>query len=163
MFHLRERRSPSIARQRPSPPTPCAPWPGHDQRFSGQTGCEQCPPGKYQPGPGEASCVVCPTGRGSLAGSSQCDFCAEGYYRPNTMSPASSCEGCGVIKGVACGTDSVIATLHLTAGHWRHSNTSMEIWRCKASGSWSPCYGGGDAGFEGNGYCAPGYRGPRCE
>ena len=150
---------------RPSPPlSSFAPWPGHHQRLSGQISCEECVPGEHQPEPGEASCVACQTGRDSLAGSSQCNFCAEGYYRQNTMSPASSCEGCGAIQGVVCGTDAVITTFLLTAGHWRHANTSMEIWRCKfASGGWSPCYGGDDAGFEGNGYCAPGYRGPRCE
>eukprot|EP00966_Prymnesium_polylepis_P269010 6214559-Prymnesium_polylepis.1 len=34
---------------------------------------------------------------------------------------------------------------------------------CKSTGNWTPCQGGIDAGDEGDGYCAEGYRGPRCE
>ena len=44
-----------------------------------------------------------------------------------------------------------------------HSTATMQIWRCKSSGGWSPCKGGADAGNAGDGYCAGGYRGPRCE
>ena len=38
--------------------------------------------------------------------------------------------------------------------------------QCKqpaASGSWSPCRGGDDAGSDGNGYCQENHHGPRCE
>eukprot|EP00966_Prymnesium_polylepis_P170484 3940953-Prymnesium_polylepis.1 len=38
---------------------------------------------------------------------------------------------------------------------------------CKSNGDWSPCAGGQDAKYEGDGYCESntdgGYRGPRCE
>ena len=44
-----------------------------------------------------------------------------------------------------------------------HSTATMQIWRCKSSGAWSPCSGGADASNAGDGYCASGYRGPRCE
>ena len=51
----------------------------------------------------------------------------------------------------------------MTAGYWRHSIATVETHLCKSDGSWSPCDGGGEAGTEGDGYCATGYRGPRCE
>jgi hypothetical protein len=35
--------------------------------------------------------------------------------------------------------------------------------RCKSDGSWTPCHGGPDPGAEGDGFCAVGYQGPRCE
>eukprot|EP00966_Prymnesium_polylepis_P008000 184203-Prymnesium_polylepis.1 len=39
----------------------------------------------------------------------------------------------------------------------------MQTYRCKADGQWTPCRGGTNASDEGDGYCAEGYRGPRCE
>ena len=56
-----------------------------------------------------------------------------------------------------------MATLNLTAGNWRHSSATIETHNCKSDGSWTPCRGGDDAGADGDGYCEPGYRGPRCE
>jgi len=56
-----------------------------------------------------------------------------------------------------------MATLNMTARNWRHSTATRDTHLCKTDGSWTPCLGGDDAGFEGDGYCAPGYRGPRCE
>ena len=53
--------------------------------------------------------------------------------------------------------------LDLSVGFWRHSNQTLEMWRCKHSGDWSPCSGGAHAGHDGDGYCDDGYHGPRCE
>eukprot|EP00966_Prymnesium_polylepis_P207830 4814158-Prymnesium_polylepis.1 len=46
---------------------------------------------------------------------------------------------------------------------WRHSNATRQTWRCESDRDWTPCQGGADAGAEGNGYCAEGHYGPRCE
>eukprot|EP00966_Prymnesium_polylepis_P043047 999936-Prymnesium_polylepis.2 len=89
--------------------------------------------------------------------------CAEQHYRPFENSSASECAACEAVKGAICGTNPTVATLNLTMGYWRHSVATIETHRCKSDGSWSPCSGGGDAGFDGEGYCAKGYRGPRCE
>ena len=51
----------------------------------------------------------------------------------------------------------------LNKRYWRHSTATLKVYRCKVSEDWSPCSGGGDAGVDGDGYCAPGSRGPRCE
>eukprot|EP00966_Prymnesium_polylepis_P225132 5206905-Prymnesium_polylepis.1 len=40
---------------------------------------------------------------------------------------------------------------------------TLQIWRCKWDGDWSPCRGGYNAGGEGAGFCAEGHNGPRCE
>jgi hypothetical protein len=76
---------------------------------------------------------------------------------------AIDCALCSAIRGVRCDVDATTAKLNLTGGYWRHSNATLEVWRCKSSGSWSPCVGGVDGGALGDGYCALGYRGPRCE
>eukprot|EP00966_Prymnesium_polylepis_P164591 3805086-Prymnesium_polylepis.1 len=39
----------------------------------------------------------------------------------------------------------------------------IEVRKCASNGNFTPCVGGADAGVEGVGYCAEGYRGPRCE
>eukprot|EP00966_Prymnesium_polylepis_P073398 1704114-Prymnesium_polylepis.1 len=56
-----------------------------------------------------------------------------------------------------------MATLNLTHGFWRLSTATSETHYCRSNGGWSPCRGGVDAGHEGDGYCKPGHRGPRCE
>ena len=56
-----------------------------------------------------------------------------------------------------------LETVVLEAGYWRHSTATGKVLRCRSDGSWSPCLGGGDAGSDGDGYCAEGFRGPRCE
>ena len=110
-----------------------------------------------------ATCSPCREGRDSLTGSAECDKCAAGYYRPSADSSASECRSCGAIWGVSCGFDATIAAVNLTVGAWRHSNLTLETWTCKSMGGWTPCRGGVNAGHEGNGYCADGHVGPRCE
>jgi len=136
---------------------------GHRQPTEGQTACEPCSAGEYQPERGEAICIPCRAGRYSVGGSSECDICGQSYFRPSANSSATECTTCDAIPGVSCGTNATIATLNMTARYWRHSTATVETHFCKTDGSWSPCHGGGDAGFEGDGYCARGYRGPRCE
>ena len=156
---------------RPNPHVSCFPRqlisavsvPGYHQRSEGQTACEACSTGTHQPERGEPTCIPCPMGRYSVVGSPQCSICAEHHYRPSADSLASYCTLCDAMLGVSCGLNSTTATINLTAGYWRHSTATIEIYRCKSDGSWSPCSGGGDAGSDGNGYCADGYRGPRCE
>eukprot|EP00966_Prymnesium_polylepis_P290984 6720081-Prymnesium_polylepis.1 len=65
--------------------------------------------------------------------------------------------------GVSCRTNATIATLALGKSYWRHSAMSLQIWNCHSDGDWSNCVGGLDSGNDGNGYCAPGHIGPRCE
>ena len=96
-------------------------------------------------------------------GFAQCTICAEDYFRPTAHSSAALCSTCDVIPGVNCSTNTTVATLALVAGYWRHSTATTKTHRCKLDGSWSPCRGGAEAGFEGDGYCAADYRGPRCE
>jgi hypothetical protein len=102
-------------------------------------------------------------GQDSVSGSGRCTFCAAEFYRPDVNSSAAECESCEAILGASCGSDTAIGTVHLVTGHWRHSTATLETWRCHIHGNWTPCSGGIDAGFEGDGYCAAGYRGPRCE
>eukprot|EP00966_Prymnesium_polylepis_P169539 3920071-Prymnesium_polylepis.4 len=92
-----------------------------------------------------------------------CAFCAADFYRPHADSPARECTPCSAIPGTVCGSDTTIANLGVAIGYWRHSEATIETHYCKTAGAWTPCMGGFDAGNNGNGYCAAGYRGPRCE
>ena len=107
--------------------------------------------------------MKCDVGQNSSAASAECLYCAEGYYRQHTNSPAADCRPCSAVRGVSCGIDTTLATLQLAYAHWRHANATTQTWHCKVEGSWSPCQGGAFSGAEGDGYCAEGYRGPRCE
>eukprot|EP00966_Prymnesium_polylepis_P123314 2851238-Prymnesium_polylepis.1 len=113
-----------------------------------------------QGGTTQDSCKPCKLGQSSVNGSRQCTICAEDHYLPANAS-ASECTQCPA--SVSCGVKTIVKTLHLNHGYWRHSNGTMEMHLCKSDGSWSPCHGGLDAGHEGDGYCAPGHHGPRCE
>eukprot|EP00966_Prymnesium_polylepis_P089889 2081389-Prymnesium_polylepis.1 len=106
---------------------------------------------------------VCTKRHHSVNGSAACLFCAEDFYRPREDSPASACTHCDAIGGVSCGTDTVIRTLSIDTYYWLHSEHTTATYRCKQSGDWTPCRGGVDAGLEGDGYCEPGFHGPRCE
>jgi hypothetical protein len=122
--------------------------------------------GRFNPvigGTSDAACAECKVGQSSPRGSASCTICDGGFYRPQATSAASECTACDSVQGISCGLDTTTATLNLTRGYWRHSAATIETHYCKSDGSWSPCLGGGDAGHEGDGYCAPGYRGPRCE
>eukprot|EP00966_Prymnesium_polylepis_P116513 2692841-Prymnesium_polylepis.1 len=125
-----------------------------------------CPEGTYNRvlgGETVDACVTCQLGQSSQSGSAQCTLCAKGYFRQHAHLPASECSSCDAIRGVQCDGNATITTFNMTAGYWRHSTATAETHFCKSDGSWSPCQGGADAGAEGNGYCAEGYRGPRCE
>ena len=109
------------------------------------------------------ACLPCKDGQDSEEGSSACTICAQNYYRPHAHSPASDCTMCSAIQGVGCGSNTTIETLNLTRGSWRHSQATIQTWSCATSGGWTPCQGGVDAAYVGDGYCEVGYHGPRCE
>ena len=88
---------------------------------------------------------------------------ADGYYRPHADQPASVCSSCDEIWGGSCKANATLSTITIQQSYWRHSSTTLTTYLCKSSGDWSPCRGGTDAGIDGNGYCEPGYVGPRCE
>jgi hypothetical protein len=56
-------------------------------------------------------------------------------------------------------TESVV----VNRGHWRISTSTLDIYACRDNNGVSPCLGGSDAGTRGNGYCAAGHFGPKCE
>jgi hypothetical protein len=89
--------------------------------------------------------------------------CAEHHYRPYANSTKSECVPCERVAGIVCSANTTVVTFNLTAGYWRHSTATAETQPCKSDGSWTPCKGGANAGADGDGYCAQGYRGPRCE
>jgi len=131
-----------------------------------------CPAGRFNEyfgGKSWLDCQQCEVGRDSVNGSARCAICAKDYYRPRADSDAAECTLCSTIRGVVCPGRSAdvqgttTETLVLKSRFWRHSNVTLETHACKSAGSWSPCVGGADAGSDGDSYCAPGYRGPRCE
>ena len=140
---------------------PCAA--GYHQPEEGQARCIPCAAGDHQPERGKVDCVRCRQGRDSESGSATCLLCADDYYRPNPHLPASECTLCSAIHGVSCASNATLNTLNLTVGYWRHSLSTSETHFCKFNGDWTPCLGGIDAADDGDGYCALGYRGPRCE
>jgi hypothetical protein len=116
-------------------------------------------------------CEPCTTARTTSTdggiGRASCDArCKDGYVRlPSESNPSSvaGCTLCSDFMGVTCASDATIGTINLTRGYWRHSATTVTTYRCEVSGEWSPCFGGGNVGLKGDGYCVTGYRGPRCE
>ena len=121
------------------------------------------------------SCRRCDVGQDSLhailnangavnsSGSAGCTLCAHGYYRRDVHDPATACEECGSLPGVRCSANATLKTLELESGYWRHSEATIQTVRCREDDGWTPCSGGIDAGDDGDGYCAAGYHGPRCE
>ena len=141
----------------------CTPCPrGHHQPVPGSTSCTPCFRGTVFDS-SAGSCVACPAYTSSSTGGVQCDVCEAGRYRLDAAIAASSSTCMACPTGMNCGWNATRRTWNLTDGWWRHSSGTSEVWPCKSSGSWSPCGGGSDAGFEGGDYCNDGYRGPRCE
>eukprot|EP00966_Prymnesium_polylepis_P086447 2001199-Prymnesium_polylepis.1 len=139
---------------------------GSHQRFEGRTSCDLCVAGTHQPDEGEAVCLQCLAGLASAPGSAQCAVCAAGFFRPHANSPAVECTRCddAATKGVECEFNATIRTLVLKARHWRHSTATLRTYPCRSNdGGWTPCRGGVGVGNDGDGYCATGYQGPRCE
>ena len=148
----------TIVRDVPSDATPLGT--GYHQPSEAQASCTPCAEGESQREEGSAACESCPVGRSSVSGSATCTICDSGYYRQHADSPSSECTPCSAIDGVSCRSNTTTETLSLTFGYWRHSTATLETWPCKSSGGRSPCVGGIDAGSNGNGYCAAGFRGP---
>eukprot|EP00966_Prymnesium_polylepis_P308644 7132674-Prymnesium_polylepis.1 len=127
------------------------------------TSCDPCPPLQKQPGQGETSCVPCEPNTNSTPGAAACDMCREGTYRLSTAVDAdsSNCQPCPA--HATCPYNATVATLSLDDGYWRHSDKTVQMWRCKEDHGKSSCRGGADAGRDGNGYCYPDFEGPQCE
>ena len=142
-------------------PTKCAP--GFHQPSEGGTRCEPCTAGSHQPEAGAAVCLPCQTGKHSSEAAAQCALCADGYYRPHANSSVAECAACSAIAGVGCRSDATIETFSLNRGRWRLSTATAITYECPRFGNWTSCRGGADAGEAGDGYCAEGYHGPRCE
>ena len=124
-----------------------------------------------------AFCSACLPRQTSKPGSASCTICVESYYYVDTNSTSHgsfNCKEC-LSGGAVCAEGTTLATVELLPGRWRLSGTSEEVVKCYTSSSteasnasseidgnwWSPCKGGGDPGFEGDGYCQLGYSGPR--
>jgi len=68
-------------------------------------------------------------------------------------------EGC-----VTCTGDTRVSNLRIGRGFWRLGNASTQLLKCEGSNSTTtPCDGGLDAGYLGNGYCVANHTGLRCE
>ena len=145
--------------------TDCAPCAlGTFSPEGGKSACTSCAAGEYQDSEGKVKCKKCPTGYSSVGASAICSICDAGFFRPSVDSSSETeCTDCIDYSGLACGLNATTATVNVTSGYWRHSTLTVETHVCKSSGSWSPCFGGLDAGHDGNGYCASGFHGPRCE
>ncbi|KAL1507405.1 hypothetical protein AB1Y20_008247 [Prymnesium parvum] len=111
----------------------------------------------------ENACTACPVPTSSSPGSARCDICEQGAYRVSSVEPASvqTCLDCP--DEATCAVNTTLRTLSLNPFYWRLSVEARRPVRCKSYGDWSPCRGGDDPGRDGDGYCAPGYVGPRCE
>jgi hypothetical protein len=139
---------------------------GSAQSRAAMSSCEPCASGLYQPLPGSSECRPCETRQSSVPGASTCSVCAKSYFRRDADTSATLCMACSqyLAAGVECPWKTTIATLVLRPGYWRHSTAVPNALECKhADSSRTPCMGGADAGLDGDGYCRPGLRGPRCE
>eukprot|EP00966_Prymnesium_polylepis_P145516 3360809-Prymnesium_polylepis.2 len=143
---------------------PCSPCERGQFAYSqGATRCDNCSAGSAS-GVAATSCDLCEPPTSATPGAPSCSICAAFFYMENASRPASvaNCKPClsGFANGCPVGTS--IASISLDAGFWRHSTAAGQVVRCRKSGSWSPCQGGSEAGIDGDGYCAAGFRGPRC-
>eukprot|EP00966_Prymnesium_polylepis_P294374 6798074-Prymnesium_polylepis.1 len=118
----------------------CAAW---RQRVLSDQRCRRCDIGTdSRPASGQSS-----DSRG-------CTLCAEHYYRLDTHLPAAECTPCTGLRGVHCGLNSTLETISIMRGFWRHSTAALEVLPCRSSNEgWTPCSGGQEAGFDGDG-CA---------
>ena len=143
---------------------------GTYQPATGSITCFECEMGYHQPGTGMQSCARCQHPANSFRGSARCDVCSPSFYdpqlRPNMPRPSASaaeCLSCSAISGFDCGSNATIASVSLQRGFWRISNATTQAFKCKTDGAWTPCLGGSRAGWDGDGYCAAEYGGPKCE
>lgn len=109
-------------------------------------------------------CAVCREPTDSAEGSSDCSFCFANYYSEVPSANGSAALNCAACPGSAtCAPNTTLATLNLTRNHWRLSPRSRQITACEQGAEGSACAGGTSSGIEGDGYCLPGHRGPRCQ
>ena len=67
---------------------------GTYQDKTGSTACKICMPGKYQPNTGSVDCQLCTNHLTSVAGSSNCAFCKEGFYLDGFYLDDTSIDNC---------------------------------------------------------------------
>jgi len=144
------------------PCSPCAQ--GHYAPTAGAQRCQQCPVG-FIPGAEALACEACELPTSAWPGSASCSICTALYYQQNVTTTASlaNCQPCGQGLGLDCSIGTTLETIIISPGFWRHTARTAQALRCRSDGAWSPCLGGTNAGAEGDGYCAEGYGGPRCE
>ena len=122
-------------------------------------------------------CLLCDSGTWSTLGSATCDICAERYYLPleyfHEGASSSTCDTCDEEdqpiwamdpeEAINCSAGTTGYSLWVQPVHWRMSNRTRELHRCKSDSTWSPCLGGTASGEFGEGYCHEDHKGPRCE
>ena len=168
-------------------PTACPPgYVSQQIGLSSFDECERCPEGNYCDGSG--SVIPCEIGRygalsadqaSGLQAANQCTrcsaskttiregatsenecVCAAGFY----VNQYGRCQACSEDGGLRCGhLNTTLETVEILPGSWRISAGTAKLYACASKGGWTPCQGGADAGDQGDGYCADGYHGPRCE
>jgi hypothetical protein len=149
---------------------------------NGSVRCARCPLGTFAGSRGSTQCGQCGDGStpnsmiaafecdrcGSptyaFQGAAKCTVCASSFYQQDASMDASAtnCKSCANAS-LGCSAGTTLETVELRWGYWRHSEAASQPHRCKKFEGWTPCRGGSDAGYDGNGYCEPGYHGPRCQ
>jgi hypothetical protein len=140
----------------------CAP--GTEQPAENATACVPCARGFFASHPGQQQCSACLDRTSSESGATDCDeHCAADFYLHDLGTPASreNCEACPA--AAACDWGTTIETLSLSRNHWRLSLRTVDIHSCPESGGVADSACEGSANGTGDGYCAAGYAGPRCE
>ena len=118
-----------------------------------------CDAGKYAANAGTEDCTACDDLEGltSPSGASVC-VCVVGKYRDDASGECVPCS-----DGMDCSeAGSSLAKLKLTAGSWRPSDTSSEVFVCTVAAA---CLGGGSNASineESSRGCADGNEGPLC-
>ena len=111
-----------------------------------------------------AFCSPCVPPTSSSEGSQACSWCERGFFSTRTANDSAiSCVPCP--ENGKCAPNTTLPTLRVLHGFWRLSEESQEVYKCAQAGpnKSTPCRGGRVAGFDGEGYCTEGHRGPRCE
>lgn len=95
--------------------------------------------------------------------------CGDGFYTDDaTPTDASSGEGalesCDACpSGSTCPAGTLLSTINITRGYWRHSDLTTAVYECVENRGWTPCAGGLNSSAEGDGLCHDGHTGPKCE
>ena len=106
-----------------------------------------CGKSTYNPDTGrslQTACLQCPANsvtNDTAATSPRHCTCTTGYYNMRLANETVECFKCPV--GASCAAEGItLATLPLTTGYYRSSNTSSDLRRCPDFGENSGCVGG---------------------